>query len=150
LIVGVAVAMAAPPITHYAIMCFGANIYSPAVLLHVMPHNRREWLFVPLAFVPAVILEELLFRSLLLGGFGAFMPPALLALAWSIIFGLMHSPQGALGMVIATALGLLLSGLFLTTQSLVAPCLAHYVINLVQLVWAAHDQTLMGKLMGEP
>jgi membrane protease YdiL (CAAX protease family) len=53
----------------------------------------------------------------------------------------MHSPQGALGMIVAAMLGVLLSVLFLATQNLIAPFVAHYCINLVQLVWATRDKT---------
>ncbi len=141
--VGVAVALGMPPLTHWAIARFGAVIYSPIVVKSILPRNCRECLLVPLALAPAVFLEELLFRSLLLGGFGSFAPPILLALVWSIVFGAMHLPQGALGIVIAAALGLLLSGLFLATQSLVAPTLAHYLINLLQLVWASRDKSFL-------
>jgi membrane protease YdiL (CAAX protease family) len=52
----------------------------------------------------------------------------------------MHLPQGALGIVVAAALGLLFSWLFLATQSLVAPSIAHYLINLLQLVWASREK----------
>ncbi|MEW5717470.1 MAG: type II CAAX endopeptidase family protein [Chloroflexota bacterium] len=141
--IGVVVAVCLPPLTNWAVARFGAAIYSPVVIKSILPRNRREWFFVPLALAPAVFLEELLFRSLLLGGFGSFAPPILLALVWSIVFGAMHLPQGALGIVIAAALGLLLSGLFLATQSLIAPTLAHYLINLLQLVWASRDKSFL-------
>jgi membrane protease YdiL (CAAX protease family) len=148
LIIGTVVALAVPLVTHLAVARFGAGIYSPVVIQRVMPRNRREWLLVPLAFIPAVLLEELLFRSLLLGGFGSLVSPLLLAGIWSVLFGVMHSPQGALGMVVAAALGLLLSGLFFATQGLIAPCLAHYAINMVQLVWAANDRSIMDQYPG--
>ena len=141
--VGIVVALMVPPLTRWAIARFGAAIYSPIVVTSILPRNRREWFFVPLALVPAVLLEELLFRSLLLGGFGSFAPPILLAFVWSILFGALHLPQGALGIVVAAALGLLLSFLFLATQSLIAPTIAHYIINLLQLVWASRDKSFL-------
>jgi membrane protease YdiL (CAAX protease family) len=140
LFVGIVVALLVPPLAHWAIARFGVSVYSPVVVRSILPRHRREWLLVPLALVPAVFLEELLFRSLLLGGFGAFAPPLLLAIVWSMLFGAMHLPQGALGIVVAAALGLLLSWLFLATQSLVAPSIAHYLINLLQLVWASREK----------
>jgi membrane protease YdiL (CAAX protease family) len=139
--IGSGVAAAVPLLTRFALARFGAAIYSPIVVRSILPRNRREWFLVPLALVPAVLLEELLFRSLLLGGFGSFAPPLLLALAWSVLFGAMHLPQGALGIVVAAVLGLLLSFLFLETQSLLAPILAHYLMNLFQLVWASWDKS---------
>jgi len=138
--VGILVAVMVPVVTRFAIARFGARIYSPIVIRSVMPRRRREWVLVPLALVPAVALEELLFRSLLLGGFGVFVPSLALAVVWSIVFGMMHAPQGVLGIVVAAALGLLLAWLFLFTQTLLAPLVAHYLINLAQLVWASRDK----------
>jgi len=139
--VGVGCALIVPPLTHWAIARFGTSVYSPLVVLNILPRNAREWALVPLALVPAVFLEELLFRSLLLGGFGTLAPPLVLALVWSLFFGAMHLPQGALGIAVAAALGVILSFLFLATQSLLAPFLAHYLINLLQLAWAAREKT---------
>jgi HAD superfamily hydrolase (TIGR01509 family) len=153
--VGIAVAMILPPLTHFAVQRFGTRVYSPIVVLSVLPRTRVEWLLVPLALVPSVLLEELLFRSLLLGGFGSFASSLLLAMVWSLIFGAMHLPQGALGIVVASALGLLLSALFLVTRNLLAPFIAHYLINLLQLAWASYDtgppwhlRTRQGKCAG--
>ncbi len=138
--VGIVVAIMVPFLTQVAVNRLGPQIYSPVVVQSVLPRNRREWLLVPLALVGTVLLEELLFRSLLLGGFGQFAPPVLLALVWSVLFGAMHLPQGSLGIVVAAAMGLVLSTLFLATKSLLAPLIAHYVINLLQLVWATLDR----------
>ncbi len=140
LLVGVFVACAVPVLTQLAIKRLGAHIYSPVVVRSILPRTRREWLLVPLALLSSVLLEELLFRSLLLGGLGQLAPPVLLALAWSVVFGAMHLPQGALGIVVASAMGLVLSALYLSTTSLVAPLIAHYVINLLQLFWASLDK----------
>ena len=142
LALGIIVALTVPVLTRVAIGVFGKQIYSPIVVQSILPRNRSEWFWVPLALVPAVLLEELLFRSLLLGGFGVLESPILLAIVWSILFGTMHAPQGSLGIVVAAALGMLLSILFLATQNFVAPFVAHYAINLIQLVWAAQDKTL--------
>ncbi len=138
---GIGVALILPPLTRWVVARFGARVYSPAVVRSILPRNRREWLFVPLALVPSVFLEELLFRSMLLGGLALVAPPALLAVVWSILFGAMHVPQGALGVVIAAALGMILSVMFLATASLLAPLIAHYVIDVLQLAWASRDKS---------
>ena len=138
--IGVLVALVLPPLTQWAIARFGARVYSPVVVRSILPRNRREWLLVPVALIPSVFLEELLFRALLLGGLAIFVSPILLAILWSMIFGAMHLPQGVLGIVVAALLGLLLSALFLATASLVAPVIAHYVIDLLQLVAASGDK----------
>jgi membrane protease YdiL (CAAX protease family) len=99
----------------------------------ILPRNPREQILVPLALLPAALLEELLFRSLLLGGFSLFAPPLLLAAVFSLLFGLMHSPQGRFGIVVTAVVGFLLCLLFLWRWSLLPTVVAHYVINLRQL-----------------
>ena len=89
-----------------------------------------------LALFPAVLVEELLFRSLLLGGFRQFLPVWALVVSTALLFGWMHSPQGHLGMTMTAAVSLLLAGLFLWRGSLLSPLVAHYVVNLLQLLVA--------------
>jgi len=143
LAIGIVIALILPLLTRWAVARFGKQVYSPIVVLAILPRNRAEWFWVPLALAPAVLIEEVLFRSLLLGGFASFAPPLFLAVVWSVLFGAMHVPQGALGIVVAAALGLVLSILFLATASIIAPFVAHYGINLVQLIWAARDKSLL-------
>ena len=138
--VGILVALTLPVLTRVAIARFGTQIHSSVVIRSILPRNSREGLLVPFALLPAVLLEELLFRALLLGGFAVFAPPLVLAVIWSALFGAMHLPQGLLGIVVAALLGLLLSALFLATTSLLAPFIAHYVINLLQIVWGSRDK----------
>ncbi len=141
--VGIAVAAVLPPLTVLAVRLFGKQIYSPVVVLAIMPRSPAEWGLVPLALVPAVFLEELVFRSYLVGGFGLWIPPLVIALVASAAVGVMHLPQGSFSIVAATGMGLLLSVLFIATYSLVAPLVAHYIINLLQLIWASFDRSLL-------
>lgn len=142
LILGIAASLALFPLTRWAVVRFGSQLYSPLVLRNILPRSRREWVLVPLAFIPAALLEELLFRSLLLGGFSVFLPPSLLAVGGSVLFGLMHAPQGRLGMLIAGLLSLGLCALFLWRGSLLTPLVAHYAINVAQLVQAGQEPKL--------
>lgn len=114
----------------------GTRLYSPLVIEAITPHNHRELIGVALAMIGVVCLEELLFRSLLLGGLQPLLPWPVLLIGWSILFGLFHSPQGIWGMIGAGLGGLILGGLFLHQQSLATPLVAHYVTNLVQVVQA--------------
>jgi membrane protease YdiL (CAAX protease family) len=89
-----------------------------------------------LALLPAAAVEELLFRSLPLGGLGWLVPPQWLLWPLALFFGLLHWPQGPWG-VLGTALaGIALSLLFLATRSLWVPLAAHYVMNVVQILAA--------------
>ena len=126
-------------LTRWAIRRFGKAVYSPVVMLNIFPRTRRDWLLVPLAMGLAVLLEEVLFRSLLLGGLSAWVPAPLLVATLGVVFGAMHSPQGSLGMVVAAAVGIALSLLFLWSGSLLAPFVAHYLINLLQLLRAREE-----------
>ena len=120
-------------LTFLVVNTFGPGVYSPRVMQAILPRNRREQLLVPLALLPAALLEELLFRSLLLGGFSLFAPPLLLAAVFSLLFGLMHAPQGRFGIVVTAAVGFLLCLLFLWRWSLLPTMVAHYAINILQL-----------------
>lgn len=114
--------------------------YSAIVVDAIVPHSLRELWLVALAMIPVVLLEELLFRSLLIGGLDPVAPAGWLVVGWSALFGLLHSPQGRLGVAGATAAGLLLGWLFLIYTSLVVPLLAHYTINMIQLYYAMRQR----------
>jgi membrane protease YdiL (CAAX protease family) len=134
--VGLAVQVPLNLLTNWAITRFGPHIYSPMVILGILPRNQDEWVPVLLALFPAVLVEELLFRSLLLGGLRLFVPVSVVLISTTLLFGWMHSPQGRLGMIMTAAVSLLLAGLFLWRESLLPPLLAHYTVNLLQLLVA--------------
>jgi membrane protease YdiL (CAAX protease family) len=140
LAIGLAVGILAQVIlnvlTNWAIGRFGPGIYSPVVILGILPRSRAEWAPVLLALFPAVLVEELLFRSLLLGGLAVAWPVPVLIAGTALLFGWMHSPQGALGMIMTCAASLLFAALFLWRGSLLPPLGAHYVVNVLQLVIA--------------
>jgi membrane protease YdiL (CAAX protease family) len=81
-------------------------------------------------------MEELLFRTLWIGGFGAVVPIPLLIIGTSILFGLMHLPQGQLGILVAGGINILFSILFIWSGQLLLPLTTHYTVNLLQLVIA--------------
>lgn len=130
---GMATQVLANAVTMVAIKVWGKEIYSPVVMLNIMPRTRPEWILVPAAMGVAVLLEEVLFRSLLIGGLSASVPVPILVLGFAAIFGLMHSPQGNLGVIMTGLMGLWLSILFVWSGSIILPLTAHYVINLLQL-----------------
>ena len=137
------------PLGAWAARRLGPRAYSDALLRHILPQTRGEWPGVALALSVAVLLEELLFRSLLLGGMLAVLAPAApsgvsllalaLALGGALVFGLMHTPQGWLGAAMAGGVGFALSLLFLVTGTLLIPFAAHYTFNLAQLARADRD-----------
>lgn len=136
IIVGLSTQLIANTLTDAAIKKWGKEIYSPVVMKNIMPRTREEWLLVPAALFLAVILEEMLFRSLLIGALGQALPVPLLIILFSAVFGLMHTPQGNLGILVTGILGLWLSLLFVWSGGLILPLVAHYTINFLQLLKA--------------
>ena len=106
------------------------------VVRSILPANAREWAGVIVALLPAAALEELLFRSLPLGGLGWLIAPWWLMWPLALIFGLLHWPQGAWGVFGTALVAIALSGLFLASGSLWVVLAAHYVLNLGQLILA--------------
>lgn len=109
------------------------SIYSTTIIDAIMPRNKVEGVLVCLAMVPAVIVEELLFRSLLLGGFQPLLPSAFLLALSSLLFGLLHLPQGRWGVIGATGAGCLFGLLFIHRANILVPIVAHYVANVLQI-----------------
>ena len=110
-----------------------------SILELVIPRNRREARLLPFALLLSVLFEEVLFRSLLIGGLSPLLPTAWLIIGFSIVFGLLHSPQGAWGIIGAGTAGALFGLMFVWHQSLLAPLVAHFVANSVQ-IWLASKQ----------
>ncbi len=137
--VGIATQLSVNLVTLQLIKHFGRDIYSPWLIRNILPRRRSEWLLVALAFLPPVAMEELLFRSLWIGGFQAIIPLPWLIIGTSIIFGLMHQPQGKLGMVVAGTINILFSILFVWSGELLVTLIAHYSVNMLQVI-VAHYQ----------
>jgi membrane protease YdiL (CAAX protease family) len=145
-VIGAAVALVVNVLSHWSIEHFGRHIYSPLVIRNILPRRPIEWGLVAVAFLPAVAMEELLFRTLWLGGFGGVAPLSLLILGTSILFGLMHQPQGQLGVILAGGINIFFSMLFIRSGQLLLPLTAHYVANLLQLVMAHFQREQLQKL----
>ena len=101
------------------------------------PETDRGWLALVVVVLPLIaIFEELLFRAALIGalavGFG--VSPWLLAVGSSILFALGHGVQGTAGIVVTGLLGFVLAAIFISTGSLLAAIVAHYVINCCEFV----------------
>jgi len=95
------------------------------------------WIVLLGVVLPVIaIFEELLFRGAMIGALsvGFDIPVWLLALVSSAAFGLGHSAQRRVGMLVTGLLGVGLAGVFVWTESLVVVIVAHYVINALEFV----------------
>jgi len=135
--IGVITQLVVNTVTILAITHFGKQIYSAWLIRNILPRRGIEWVWVALAFIPSVLMEELLFRSLLLGTFQTLVPIPILIIGTSLIFGFMHQPQGKLGMIVAGAINILFSVIFIWTGELLVPFAAHYTINVLQIMVAS-------------
>jgi membrane protease YdiL (CAAX protease family) len=128
--------------TRWVMARTGHRYYSPKLIRLIVPRNRREFAATLVVMLAVVLVEELIFRSLLIGGLTPLAAPWVLVVASSAIFGLMHSPQGAWGMLGVSLGGLLLGWMFVASGSLAMPLVCHYVANVVQIAAAYRLQRL--------
>lgn len=138
--IGVVIQLGLYLVTWWAVNHYGRQIYSPTVVRNILPRHPIEWPLVCLAFIPAVTMEELLFRTLWLGAFSGTIPILGLVLGTSVIFGLMHQPQGLLGVILTGSINIVFCFLFIWTGELLIPLIAHYTLNILQLVVASFQQ----------
>lgn len=119
--------------TRWLVAGTGGRFYSTTLIDAILPRTGRDAVWVAVVMIFVVLLEELLFRSLLLGGLQLIAPTWTLLLLWGVLFGAMHSPQGLWGMAGAGLAGVLFGILFLIYGSLITPVVAHYVANVLQI-----------------
>jgi membrane protease YdiL (CAAX protease family) len=123
-------------LTRRLVAATGARYYRTTMLRLIVPRTRRQLVAVLLVMVSVVLVEEMLFRSLLIGGLAPVAPVPWLVLASGLIFGALHSPQGRWGMLATALAGIGLGWALVETGSLILPLVAHYVTNSAQIVLA--------------
>jgi membrane protease YdiL (CAAX protease family) len=133
---GVALAVVLSVAGWLVVRRWGPEVYSDKMIQCIMPANRGEWAGVLLALLPAAAVEELLFRSLPLGGLTWLVSPWWLMWPLAVFFGALHWPQGWWGVAGTTLAALILSALFLLSGSIWPPLMAHYLMNVSQLLLA--------------
>jgi membrane protease YdiL (CAAX protease family) len=103
---------------------------------HVVRPVFGGWSVLQLAVISALagICEEALFRGALQAGLVRFIGTWPSLLVASVAFGLGH-PISKQYIVSAAVIGLLLGGLFIITDNLLSPMVAHAVYDFCALVW---------------
>ncbi len=90
-------------------------------------------LTIALTVIGAPIIEELLFRALLISRLRRGMPVWVAALVASFIFGLMHGQ--VIWVIYATLLGILLSAVYIKTDSVIPGVILHFAFNISNYVF---------------
>lgn len=136
IVVGATVAVLAAMILPVLVMR-GRIDEVPAVgdIRAILPRNRGELPYGAGLALTAGIVEELLFRlalpALLFGITGSGIASFAAA---AVLFGLLHLYQGPLGMLFATVLGVVFTGFYVLSGSILLPIVLHAVIDLRSLV----------------
>lgn len=104
---------------------------------YLAPEGAFEWIVLLFVILPLIAgAEELLFRGVLIGALGAGFGLDVwgLAIGSSVLFGLAHSAQGAVGVVVTASLGFVLAAAFVLTGSLAVVVVAHYTVDALEFV----------------
>lgn len=99
---------------------------------YLLPHSALErWLFAAVA-VSAGICEEVVFRAWLLTMLhhSLHLYGWVLVLAGAAVFGALHVYQGAIGVISAVVLAVVLSGVYVGAGTLLAPIAVHVLLDL--------------------
>lgn len=113
-----------------------------AAYAHLMPGSRAE---IPYAYAAGILGgtgEEIAYRGFLIWYVAAFAGMPLAVLATSAVFGLAHGYQSKTGMVFATIAGLILTGAYLASGSLLLAVWMHATYNVASF-------TLGYRLLGD-
>lgn len=106
------------------------------------PEDGIEWLVLAGLLLPIIaVTEEVLFRGILIGAFGAGtpFPPLVLIVGSALAFGAAHTAQGRLGVAVATVLGLGLGVVYFWSGNLWLVIGAHYLVDLVEFARHARE-----------
>lgn len=105
------------------------------------PNDGRTLLLLTLS---AAVGEELLFRGAMLPALRERHGAALAVAASSVAFGLLHAPWSRRMLpwtAMATAMGVVFAALYLATGEVLAPVMAHAVVNYENLAFLTGDAT---------
>jgi uncharacterized protein len=149
-VIGIVLVFAINFASVFAIRIWGKRIYSPDIVRSLVPRNLYEWILMLIPLLLAVAVEEVLFRALVIGGFSLIVNPWAMALASSVLFGLMHSPQGILGIIITGVIGFIFGAIFIISGSLLMVIVTHFVVNILQILRAKEDLAWYERLEDRP
>lgn len=105
------------------------------LLRQLLPRSRRERVAFAVLSVAAGFGEEIAYRGYAITALSPLLGVAGAAALSSVVFGVLHGYQGALGMLRTGVMGGLLAWGFLASGSLWSPIAAHTLIDLLAGLW---------------
>jgi membrane protease YdiL (CAAX protease family) len=114
------------------------------------PHTRQELRLFGWVSVTAGVCEEIIYRGVLMSMLAGLMGLWPAVVVSSVIFGLAHAYQGAMGIVRTGLVGVVMALVVVFTGSLPLAMAIHAVIDLVQgrMLWAAVNTNAPGESAG--
>jgi len=114
----------------------------------ILPHSRAELHMFYKISITAGIVEELLWRGILIWYLSHYMPVWAAAIISAVSFGLAHSYQGMSKVPMVTAVGAVFTALYLMTGSIWVPMILHACMDILQgrLVYDALRHRLTAKI----
>jgi hypothetical protein len=101
-------------------------------LVHMLPHNRRDYRHFIAVSLTAGVVEEIVYRGFVLWYLSLLMPLWGAVIVSSVAFGLGHSYQGAIGGLRCGLVGLAFAILYVVTGSIWLPIIAHAALDILQ------------------
>lgn len=133
--IGIAVALVVGTIAVVYAVRTTADVPTIGDIGALLPRNRAELGYGAALSVNAGLVEELLFRLAVPAlVYGVFGDAVVAVIASIVLFGGLHLYQGAWGILGSMAIGALLMVLYLATGNILAPIIAHALIDLRSLV----------------
>lgn len=137
--IGIAIAVAALALLILPVLALRDTDLSEAPTLGdiraLLPRSRGELRYGVGLSLNAGISEELLFRLGLPALVFALTENAVAAfVSAALVFGLLHVYQGPVGILASTVIGVVFTGLYLVTGSILAPIVLHVIVDLRSMV----------------
>lgn len=108
------------------------EIESLGSLVHFLPLTARQLRHFDALSVTAGIVEEIVFRGFVIWYLAHAMPVWAAVIVSSVFFGLVHSYQGAAGIVRTGLIGLSFALLYVLTGSIWLPIVGHIIFDMLQ------------------
>jgi len=128
------------PVIHFVMLGIGFSSFFNMVILKINTNEivKMNLLFLILSSViVGPLVEEIIFRNILIGKLEKFNNKIITILLASFIFAIMHS--GIINMIYAFLLGIILNTIYIKNKNLLYPLITHSSANLITLFLTGYN-----------